>query len=230
MTEHKLIDSSDEPGLRLHLRRRGEGPPVLFVHGATFASPLYDIAAPGASWLEATARAGFSAYALDVRGYGRSRSARMETETAPYARATEAVRDIDDAVRWIAGRHPGAPLALVGGSWGSVTTALWASTLGAGRISKLVLQAPIFAAPNEGWIDLLADPDDRSALNPSLGASRLVSEAETRARWDAELPEGAGWRSEAAFAALMAASDLPLNFHPAAIGASTVSVTPLGAG
>ncbi|MFC2967754.1 alpha/beta hydrolase [Acidimangrovimonas pyrenivorans] len=204
-----FIASSDEPGLRLHLRAHEDDParpPVLFVHGATYASRLYDIPHPGASWLKAAAAAGFAAYALDIRGYGRSRSAAMAAATGPYARATEAIRDIDDAMRWLAARHGRRALPLVGGSWGSITTALYTATLGAGRVARLVLYAPIFAAPNPGWHALLADPSDPARLNPAFGACRWVTEAGTRERWDAEIPEGADWRDEAVLQALFLSS------------------------
>jgi hypothetical protein len=61
------VASSDEPGLHLHLRAHGDEPsrpPVLMVHGATYASRLYDIPYPGASWLRATAEAGFPSSAI----------------------------------------------------------------------------------------------------------------------------------------------------------------------
>lgn len=206
-----FVPSSDRPGLELHLRARGDAPgrvPVLFVHGATYASRLYDIPHPGASWLAACADAGLAAYALDIRGYGLSRSREMATADAPYARAGEAVRDIDDAVAWICRRHGTGRIALVGGSWGSVTTALYASTAGRGRVARLVLYAPIFAERNEGWLRLLADPSDTSRFNPAFGAFRMVDEAGTRARWDEEIPlsEVDAWRDEAVFQALVRAS------------------------
>jgi len=204
-----FIASSDEQGLRLHLRAHGEGaarPPVLFVHGATFASRLYDIPHPGASWLKATAKAGFAAYALDIRGYGRSRSAQMAEASAPYAHGAEAVRDIADAVAWVRARHGGRRIALIGGSWGSITTAMYAAGEGGAALDALVLYAPIFAERNTGWLAEIADPDDPSRPSPGLGASRLVNEARTRARWDAETPPGETWRDEAVFQALMRSS------------------------
>ena len=203
------VASSDEPGLRLHLRAHGDAParpPVLMVHGATYASRLYDIPHPGASWLRATAEAGFAAYALDIRGYGLSRSEAMETATAPYAPARAAVRDIDDAVAWIRARHEVGTVRLIGGSWGSITTALYAGTIGAAHVAQLVLYAPIFAERNAGWLELLADPEDPARLNPAFGATRLVTEAATRSRWDAEMPPGADWRDEAVFQALVQSS------------------------
>lgn len=206
-----FVASSSEEGLRLHVRARGDEadrPPVLFVHGATYASRLYDIPHPGASWLAACAEAGFAAYAIDVRGYGLSRSERAEVATQPYGRAAEVIHDIDDAARWIAHRHGVERIALVGGSWGSVTTALYASTIGRDRVSRLVLYAPIYAERNEGWLEILADPEDPARFNPAYGAFRLVNEPQTRARWDEEIPEGQidGWRDEAVFQALVQSS------------------------
>lgn len=204
-----VIASSDEPELRLHIRAHGDAAdrqPVLFVHGATYASRLFDIPHPGASWLRATADAGFAAYALDIRGYGLSRSTAMAGATRPYARARDAIRDIDDAVNWICARHGVQTLRLLGGSWGSITTALYASTIGAGRVGRLVLYAPIFAEKNQGWRDMLADPNDPSRLDPGYGPSRLVTEAATRRRWDAEIPDRADWREERVFQALVQSS------------------------
>ena len=196
----RRIDSTDLPGLRLHLRSRGDDParpPVLMVHGATYASPLYDLAVPGRSWLAALSAAGFAAYALDVRGYGRS--AMPATPGAPFARMHEAGRDIGDAADWIAARHGRTP-ALVGGSWGSITVAAWIA--GGGGAAALVLYAPIFAARNDAWLDLLGED---GALR-GWGSTRPVTLPATRARWDAELPEGADWREEAVLRDLWAQS------------------------
>lgn len=217
--EHKPIEeasshflaSQSEPGLKLHLRAR-EGapgrPPVLFVHGAAYASRLYDLPLPGLSWLKATADAGFAAYALDVRGYRRSVSALLEASKAPYGRAADVIHDIDDAVDWIRDRHSVDAIRLAGGSWGTVTTMQYATTIGASKISSLLLFAPIYAERNAGWIELLADPNDASRLNPSLGPARLIDEHQTRERWDQEITtsQPADWRDEAALRALVDAS------------------------
>lgn len=201
------IASSDVRGLKLHLRARGDGDrPVLFVHGATYASRLYDIPHPGASWLADVARHGFAGYALDIRGYGLSHAEDMERSGAPYAAAADAVKDIADAVDWICARHGVDRLRLIGGSWGSITTALYTAGPGAAQVERLVLYAPIFAEANAGWRALLADPDHPDRFNPALGPARLVSEEATRARWDAEIPDGAAWRDEAVFQALVQSS------------------------
>ena len=194
------VDSTDVAGLRLHLRARGDDParpPVLMVHGATYASPLFDVAVPGRSWLAALAGAGFAAYALDVRGYGRS--AMPAPPDRPFARMDEAGRDVGDAMAWIAARHGRAP-ALIGGSWGSITTAAWVA--GGGEAAALVLYAPIFAARNEGWLALLGE----GGRLRDWGPTRPVTLEATRARWDAESPPAADRREEAVLADLWARS------------------------
>lgn len=207
-TSH-FIASSDDPSLRLHLRSHGDARarmPVLFVHGATFASRLYDVPHPGASWLSATADAGFAAYALDIRGYGKSRAPGLAERDRPYARGTDAVADIADAVAWLCDRHGVRQIGLIGGSWGSITTAMFAAGPGGAQIAALVLYAPIFADENPGWLDFLADPADPDRFNPAFRAARPVCEASTRLRWDAEIPDGEDWRDEAVFQALVQSS------------------------
>ncbi|MFY9212550.1 MAG: alpha/beta fold hydrolase [Aestuariivita sp.] len=207
-TSH-FIASSDDPDLRLYLRAHHdapERPPVLFVHGATYASRLYDVPHPGASWLKATAEAGYAAYALDIRGYGNSHVAGLGEKPYPYARGTDAVADITDAVRWLCQRHNRDQIGLVGGSWGSITTAMFASGPSGAQVAALVLYAPIFAEANAGWLSFLSDPSDPLAFNPAFDGARPVCEASTRDRWDAEIPAGEDWRDEAVFQALVQSS------------------------
>lgn len=204
-----FVASSHVEGLQLHVRAHADEasrPPVLFVHGATYASRLFDIPHPGASWLKATAKAGFAAYAMDIRGYGRSRTKTMRNGGKPIAQSADAVRDIADVWRWIRDRHEGRKVALVGGSWGSITTALFARSGPENGLSALVLYAPIYAAKNQGWLSFLADPQEPERFNPDFAETRLVSEAETRSRWDEEIPDGAEWRDEAVFQALVQSS------------------------
>jgi pimeloyl-ACP methyl ester carboxylesterase len=213
-----FVASTDETGLLLHLRVRGEGGhagPVLFVHGATYSSRLYDLDVPGAGWLRATAAAGFTAYGLDIRGYGLSRSSRMDIAEKPYATADGAVRDIHDVVRWICHRHNVPAISIVGGSWGSITSAIYASTIGKSAVARLVLFAPIFGQRNPGWLSLLADPACPDRLNPDWGAFRWINERGTRDRWNADIPADRvhEWRDEAVLEALLDASlaDDPLS-------------------
>jgi pimeloyl-ACP methyl ester carboxylesterase len=201
-----FIPSSGTPDLRLHLRARGgQGVPVLFVHGATFSSRLYDIPHVGVNWLQAAVDAGLAPYALDIRGYGRSKPDPFPQDAAPYATGDQAVADIGDAVDWIAARHGGGPVALVGWSWGSITTARYAIGAGKGKVSRLVLYAPIYAERNAEWLQVLADPADPSRIT-AFKAWRAVDLPSTRARWDAQLPQGADWRAESVLQAVVAAS------------------------
>ena len=211
----------EDGGPRLALRHRPaegarRGPPVLFVHGATLASELYDVggeAGPsGISWMAHAAAHGRDAFAVDLRGYGRSeRPPALDgppDAAPPYCRHDAAVEDIGRAVGLVGERTGADAVDLVGGSWGSITTAIYA-TRHARALRRLVLFAPIFAEVNEGWLAITADPDDRSRpnprLDPRLGAYRLVTREAVRARWDAEIPgaDKTRLRPEPAFAALM---------------------------
>lgn len=185
------VPAADGLGLALHLRHTapesGARGSVLLVHGATLASGLWDVAVPGYSVLDSLAASGFSAWALDIRGY--ARSDRLAAPTAAYAGREDALRDIAAALDF-ACRHDGVvSVVLVGGSWGSITTALFASR-GPERIAGLALMAPLYASVNDLWLADLADPVDRSRLHPGLGACRAVGRAQLLARWDPEIPPG----------------------------------------
>lgn len=189
-SEHRL-PPADAAGLHLHMRHAapaaGSRGSVLLVHGATLASGLWDIALPGCSVLESLAAAGFSAWAPDIRGYGRSD--RLAAPTAPYAGREEAVLDIAQAVDF-ACRHDGCrQLLLVGGSWGSMTTALYASRQPC-TVAGLALMAPLYATVNLAWLRELADPAGRTRMRPALAPTRQVGLEQLRARWDAEVPLG----------------------------------------
>lgn len=103
---------------------------ILLVHGLTWSSlPNFDLQVPGEaadsrSVLAALARAGYAAYALDLRGYGGSARDRSGWNTPARAAA-----DVEQALKWIAARHPQLPApALLGYSNGA-------------RIALLVAQA-----------------------------------------------------------------------------------------
>lgn len=203
----------DGPGPRLALRHRpAQGPrrgTLLFVHGATLASELYDAPAEGYSWMAAAAAAGRAAYAVDLRGYGRSERPpafdRPGFESAPYARATEVLADIDRAVDAVRAASGCERIDLIGGSWGSLTCPLYLCGPGGGKVRRLVLFAPLFAERNAAWLEICGAPGDPDRPNPDLGAYRWVDGEELRRRWDSEVPEGerAHFRSEALFQALV---------------------------
>lgn len=210
------IESSNQIGLRLNLvekRPKGkpeeEKPPVLCIHGATLAGYIWDIPVPGMSFLDHFAGAGHRTYALDIRGYAGSASgavlAAPGMENMPYARAREAVLDIDDAVEFIREQTGYETVYLVGSSWGTVTTALYCAGTGRKKVDRLVLAAPLYSARNDAWLEMIRDPQNHERPNPALGPYRRVSRREVEERWDAEIPgpDKTIWRDPAVFDALM---------------------------
>lgn len=183
------VPPADGAGLALHLRHaapagasRGT---VVLVHGATLASGLWDIAVPGYSVLAALAGAGFSAWAPDLRGY--ARSDRVAQPRAAYATLPEAVHDIGAVIAHACRADGVAQVLLVGGSWGSITAAAYAAAQPQ-QVAGLALMAPLYGSVNERWLADLADPSDRSRMNPRLGATRRVDRAALLRRWDPEIP------------------------------------------
>ena len=204
-TDHRL-PPADALGLTLFVRQaRPCGPcrgTVVLVHGATLASGLWDIAVPGYSVLDALAGLGYSVWAPDIRGY--ARSGRLTDPTSPYAGLHEAVRDIGAVVDHACAADGTAQVLLVGGSWGSITTARYA-TERPHRVGALALVAPIYASPNALWLTDLSHPDAPDRLRADLGATRRVGRADLCRRWDPEIPGGdpAKRREERVLRALM---------------------------
>jgi pimeloyl-ACP methyl ester carboxylesterase len=166
-------------------------PPILLVHGATLGASLFDVPRPGYSLMASLAGRGRAVYALDIRGFGNSpggstMDAAPDTHP-PFARADDAVRDIGAAVDLILERERVTTLDLIGFSWGTITSALYA-TRAPQRIARLALYAPLYAEVNALWLDRIADPLDQTSLNPRIGAYRLVTKNDLMSRWDGDLP------------------------------------------
>ena len=116
-----------DPGISIAFREvvaRGhdDGVPVVLVHGAGGGGiSSFDVPVPGYSVAEDLARAGHPAYAIDVRGWGRSsRPAALGAPpqaNPPAVGSDEAVRDIAAVVDWVrAHRH--RPVAVLGWATG----------------------------------------------------------------------------------------------------------------
>ncbi|MDP6069827.1 MAG: alpha/beta fold hydrolase, partial [Alphaproteobacteria bacterium] len=190
------LESARTPGQRLHLRERlppGKTPKaveraVICMHGATMAGGLFDLPVAGYSLLQRLAGAGFAAYALDARGYGRSgrppEMAEPAADNPPFARAAEVIEDLAEAVDFVRGRTGLETLSLIGYSWGTVISGLFVTSY-PGSVDRLVLAAPVHSGRNEPWLKVVTDPDDAERFNPALGAYRMVTEADTIKRWDA---------------------------------------------
>lgn len=96
---------------------------ILLVHGRTWsARPDFDLQVEGEqrSSLEGLARAGFAAYAIDLRGYGET-----SRDASGWITPNRAATDVTHALRWIDERDAVAePPALLGWSLGSLTAQL----------------------------------------------------------------------------------------------------------
>jgi pimeloyl-ACP methyl ester carboxylesterase len=186
--EH-FIESSTSPGGRLFVRsrlpREGARGALLAVHGATIASSLFDVPFDDYSLLAAAADAGFAAYALDMRGYGRSIYPALD-ESVAATRAEQTTQDVLDVLRYIAATEGVPRVHLLGGSWGSIVASKFCGAH-ADLVDRFVLMAPIYAERNPGWLNDLADPENPQ-LPRAFGASRWVVRTDLTRRWDPEIP------------------------------------------
>jgi pimeloyl-ACP methyl ester carboxylesterase len=185
MTMNEFMVPAKDPGIELYLRNkhpRGtekfESTKILLmVHGATYpASTSYDLALNGVSWMDHVARQGYDVYCLDLRGFGRStRPPEMSQPAAdnpPVVRTETAARDVAAAVDFILARRGVAKLNLLGWSWGTAVTGLYA-TRHNDKLEKLVLYAP-------AWVRSVTAPVDPGS---KLGAYRIVERASAKKRW-----------------------------------------------
>lgn len=178
--------------------------PVLLVHGATLGVRLFDLPLPGYSLFSALSEGGRTVYGVDIRGYGYSLSGRVMNSPPeahpPFARLEDAVEDIATAVEFICEREGVPAVDLIGFSWGTVASASYA-TVHAERVAHLALYAPLYGERNNLWLDRIGDPQDKTRINPAIGAYRLVSCEDIRQRWNGDLghldPESARERGVA---------------------------------
>jgi pimeloyl-ACP methyl ester carboxylesterase len=231
------IPSSSDPSSLIYVNEKlpaGAGPldpgkAVLFVHGATYPGLSFDLPVPGYNWMEYVAERGYAAYALDIRGYGRSsRPPELEeaADNPPVMRAEEAIDDILDAVDFIRRRTGLAKVSVIGWSWGTVTGGLFTARYPT-MVDKLVLYAPVYALylPDRLRAFKLADPDDESRFNRAIGAYRTVGAEAIRGRWEGQIvPEDkSAWRDEIVAAtwidALLASDPKSDRFDPPSLRA-----------
>jgi pimeloyl-ACP methyl ester carboxylesterase len=144
---------------------------------------MFDLDIGAGSWMEYVARRGYDAYLLDIRGYGRSTRPRAmaeaPSESPPFADTAEAVADVGAAVDFILERRALSRLNLIGWSWGTTTTATFA-TRQPQKVNKLVLHAPVWT------------PGPNAAPPPPvpLEAYRKLTLTEAQQRWFRAIPDG----------------------------------------
>ena len=182
--EEFMIPSGD-PGIELYVRNKHpEGVSsfparkiVLYVHGATYPSETaFDLALDGLSWMDYIARRGYDVYLVDIRGYGRSTRPKEMSEPAakndPIVRTPTAVKDYGTALEFVRKRRGVDKINVLAWSWGTRIAGMYVSENN-DKVNKLVLYAP-------GWVREGASLTDQGG---KLGAYRVVSKADAKARW-----------------------------------------------
>jgi pimeloyl-ACP methyl ester carboxylesterase len=182
-----MIPSGDE-GMQLYVRNKHpvgqETSPdkiLLFVHGATYpAETAFDLPIEGVSMMDLIAARGYDVYLVDVRGYGRStrppEMSQPPEANKPIVSTKVAAHDLGAAVDYILHRRKVSKINLMGWSWGTSIAGSYTSEHN-DKIEKLVLYAP-------QWIR-----NEPPATAPPLGAYRLVSKDQAKARWLKGVPE-----------------------------------------
>ncbi|MDE1938024.1 MAG: alpha/beta hydrolase [Alphaproteobacteria bacterium] len=163
-------------------RRPSEGPPALYVHGATFPSALavgYRFA--GRSWMDDLAARGFDVWAFDFAGYGGSeRWPQMSeaAEGAPLGRAPAAATQIARVVAHMVEMTGRGHISIVAHSWGTIAAALYA-TQHPERVARLCLFGPVVHRERQD----MPPPD-------TAGRWQLVTLAQQHARFIKDVPSG----------------------------------------
>mgnify|MGYP001551289414 CR=1 FL=1 len=171
---------SGEPALLVRRQTRA-GPPVLYVHGATFPSALsaaYRFA--GRSWMDDLNAHGFDAWAFDFAGFGGSqRYAAMQGGMAgePVGRAPQASAQIARVVDHIAAASGHDRVSIIAHSWGTMPACLFAARCPE-RIERLCLFGPV------------VQRETAQADEPQQTSWRLVTVAEQLARFIEDVPLG----------------------------------------
>ena len=120
---------------------------ILLVHGSTYSSHEFDIDYEDYSMARRLAREGYAVWRLDIAGYGQSE----EVEDGLMPDTAYAAEDIRAAMERIADETGQDRIDLLGWSWGTMTTGLFASKYPE-HLGKLVLYAPVFAGLGEAEI------------------------------------------------------------------------------
>ncbi len=113
---------------------------IVLLHGRTWSGrPDFDLQVPGEqrSTMDAFVREGYAAYALDLRGYGRT-----QRDATGWNTPDRAAKDLAAALELVAERHDGKAPAVLGWSLGSLT-----AQLAAQRHPELVSALVLYGYP-----------------------------------------------------------------------------------
>ena len=204
-----FVPSLDK-GITVHLyekrpkgkRRFGPEGTLLLVHGRVAPGPVaFDVRVPGYSWMDYIASRGFDVFTLSIRGFGKSTWPQVMREDPagkpPAIRGKEAVRDIAAAVRFICERRDVGSLNILGRSWGTTLSPLFA-TQEPERVRKLVLYAPYYAYDDVRRRAMYEDPARPGVFDARRGAWMWNTRANMERRWWGHIPGTAHhkWREK----------------------------------
>lgn len=109
---------------------------VLLVHGSTWTGrPDFDLQIRDYSLMDFLAQNGYDVWAIDIHGYGKS-----DKTDKDWSDTASAAGDIGAAVDYIAKQNGVEKISLLGWSWGTQTTGLYAMSHPE-KVSKLILYA-----------------------------------------------------------------------------------------
>ncbi len=181
MREAEVFSIAGPPVLQVR-RLNNSGPPVLYVHGATFPSALsigYRFS-DGQSWEGHLHSEGFDVWSFDFAGFGGSERCRGSASSLADSRASAAATQIARVVDHIREQRRGAAVNIIAHSWGSIATGCYLENHNhlAGR---LVFFGPIAQRHGAKKVDVREFP-----------ASRLITVTAQLERFLHDLPEGEG--------------------------------------
>lgn len=177
----EIYSIAGPPALQLR-RLRHVGPPVLYVHGATFPSALsigYRFR-DGESWEEHLHSEGYDVWSFDFAGFGGSERSSEAASSLAAGRAKAAAKQIARVVAHIRAQCDDTLLSIVAHSWGSLAAGCYLENHNH-FVDRLVLFGPI--ARRSGIMK--TDPN-------GLPATRLITVAAQLERFVSDLPEGEG--------------------------------------
>ena len=143
MPEVEFLSVAGKPALQLR-RLRGLGPPVLYVHGATFPAALsvgYRFG-DGRSWEGALHDDGFDVWSFDFAGFGGSAPGWASKVPLAESRARCASAQIARVIEHIREVRRGAHVSLIAHSWGSIAAGCYLESSGS-KVDRLIFFGPI---------------------------------------------------------------------------------------
>lgn len=221
-----------EPGIRIFVRevraqKAVPARPVLLVHGARVPGiASFDLPVPGGSLAADLAKAGYVAYVIDARGYGRStrppEMSQPPDANSPLVRSNLLTRDINAAVDFIRRRERVSRISILGWATGGQWAGFYA-TLYPEKVDHLILHNTLYGAdvPHSmlGHGSDLEDPQHPGRFNAkAVGAWRCSTAKSLLAGWDKNIPiaDKSAWRDPAvaqAYVQAAMASDPESNSH-----------------